>query len=477
MKLFTQIFLFAMIVLCVSLSLSGYLFITSSYRNAVEQETQSAMDQYQYIKFLLQADLINLQNQTDKNDLADLISAGLSKLTEQNLPGFSSSGNYVTVFGEDQMSIYSTFPFDPHFQISDYDVNGKIVNKIEQIGNRAYVMVLGRIKQHGQTIFLLTATNIQTVIDQKEKMVKYFDTVYFITVGFGIVMVIIFSSLLTGPIRKMSAAAGRIADGNYSERMKVFSNNEMGELSKKFNTMAETIEERIDELSNAAKQKEDFVSNFAHELKTPLTSVIGYADMIYQKPLSREDNRNAAAYILNEGLRLEALSLKLMDLIVLNRQDFVLEELPADELLQNIAETLRPLLSAGNINFRLEAVKAYIKVDYDLFKTLLLNLADNAIKAESTEIALTGEIIENRYRIGVSDNGCGIPADELNRITEAFYMVDKSRSRKQHGAGLGLALASKIAEIHGSRLEFVSAPGKGTTVFLYLPLEGGDLDE
>jgi len=128
----------------------------------------------------------------------------------------------------------------------------------------------------------------------------------------------------------MSAAAARIADGSYSERLKVFSNDEMGELSKRFNTMAETIEERIAELSNAAKQKEDFVSNFAHELKTPLTSVIGYADMIYQKPLSREDTKNAAAYILDEGLRLEALSLKLMDLVVLNRQDFVLEELPAD---------------------------------------------------------------------------------------------------------------------------------------------------
>jgi len=473
MKLFAKIFLCAMIVLSVALSLSVYLLITLSYKNAVDQETQRAMDQYQYIKFLLQADLLNRRDQIDKNNLYDPISASFSKLAGQNLPGLSSGGNYISVFGEDKMSIYSTFPSEPGFNISDYDLNQKIVNKIEQIGDRTYVLVLGKITQSDQTVYLLTATDIQAVIDQKEEMVRNYGTIYFVTIGFGIILVMIFSALLTGPIRKMSAAAARIADGNYSERLKVFSNDEMGELSRRFNTMAETIEDRIAELSNAAKQKEDFVSNFAHELKTPLTSVIGYADMIYQNPLSREDTRKAAAYIMDEGLRLEALSLKLMDLIVLNRQDFVLEELPADELLQNIADTLRPLLLNENIKFRLETAKAYIRVDYDLFKTILLNLVDNAVKAGSTEIILTGEITANGYRIGISDNGCGIPADELDRITEAFYMVDKSRSRKQHGAGLGLSLASKIAQIHGSRLEFVSVQGKGTMVSLPLPLEGG----
>ncbi len=473
MKLFAKIFLSAMIVLSVALSLSGYLLITSSYKNAIKQETQRAMDQYQYIKFLLQADLINQQYQTDNNNLSDPISAGFPKLVDQNLRNYLNDRNYISVFGEDQTSIYSSFTFDLDFNISDYDLNQKIVNKVQQIEGRSYVMVLGKIMQSGKTVYLLTATDIQAAIDQQEGIVRNYGRIYFITIGFGIVLVIIFSALLTGPIRKMSAAAARIADGNYSERLKTFSNDEIGELSKKFNMMAETIEERIDQLLNAAKQKEDFVSNFAHELKTPLTSVIGYADMIYQKQLPREDIKNAAAYIMDEGLRLEALSLKLMDLTVLNRHDFVLEELPADELLQNIGNTLKPLLANENIKFKLEAMKAYIKVDYDLFKTLLLNLIDNAIKAGSTEIVLTGEITQKSFHVSVSDNGCGIPAYELDRITEAFYMVDKSRSRKQHSVGLGLALASKIAEIHGSWLKFVSKPGKGTTVSFSLPLEGG----
>lgn len=474
MKLFSKIFLGSMIVLSMALSLSGYLLITSSYKNAIDQELQRSMDQYQYIKFLLQADLIQHQNKTSKTKLADVVYSSVSKLSNQNLPGFMNGRNYISVFSEEQTSIYSTFPADMNFKISDYDVNQRIINKIENIKGVAHVMVLGKITQKNQTVYLLTSTNIQAVIDQKEDLIRNYGTIYFITIAVGVILVILFSSLLARPIRRMSAAAARIADGNYEERLKVYSGDEMGELSLGFNKMAETIEERILELSTVAKQKEDFVSNFAHELKTPLTSVIGYADMIYQKQLSREDIKSAAAYIIDEGLRLEALSLKLMDLIVLNKQDFILEELPADELLQNIVDALKPLLESHKVTLQLNAQKEYIKVDYDLFKTLLLNLIDNAIKAESTQLSVSGEITPNYYLVTVKDDGCGIPSEELDRITEAFYMVDKSRSRKQHGAGLGLALASRIAQIHGSRLEFTSIPTKGTIVSIPLPIKGGE---
>jgi signal transduction histidine kinase len=471
MKLFWKTFLFALILISVALSLASYLLITASYKNAVAQEKLRVMDQYQYAKFVLQANLINQRVQRETNNSSESIFAGFPKLAEENLSS-AKAGNFISIFDENRTRRYSTFSAEPDLKISDYDLDQEIVNLIKEIDGSTYIMALGKITQNGQTLYLLSATDIQQVIDQKAAMVRDYSTIYFITIGFAIVLVILFSTVLTRPIRKMSVAAARIADGKYSERLKVFANDEIGDLAKRFNMMAEAIEERILALSKAAKEKEDFVANFAHELKTPLTSVIGYADMIYQKPLSREDIRKAAAYIMDEGLRLEALSFKLMDLIVLNKQDFVLEELPADELLQNIADTLKPMFVNENIKFCLEAAKFFIKVDYDLFKTLLLNLIDNAVKAGSTEIILTGRIEQKNYLVRVSDNGCGIPAEKVERITESFYMVDKSRSRKQHGVGLGLALAAKIAEIHGSRLKFNSASGKGTTVSLFLPLEG-----
>jgi signal transduction histidine kinase len=265
-----------------------------------------------------------------------------------------------------------------------------------------------------------------------------------------------------------------MASGNLDERLSSLRKDEIGELAASFNTMADSIQDKMDALILNARQKEDFVASFAHELKTPLTSVIGYADMLYQKELPPGQVKRAAWYILSEGLRLEALSIKLMDMIVLNRQDFVLVEMSADELLQDVTAGLTPLLGEKNVDLRIIAAPAMIKVEYDLFKTLLLNLIDNSIKADCTQVLLSGKAGAGYYRISVADNGRGIVASELERITEAFYMVDKSRSHKQHGAGLGLALAAKIAEIHGSQLEFVSEPGKGTEVAINLAGERSD---
>ena len=242
--------------------------------------------------------------------------------------------------------------------------------------------------------------------------------------------------------------------------------------------MAGAIEEKVQELSDSARQKEDFVANFAHELKTPLTSIIGYANRIYQKELTREEQKQAAWYIWNEGMRLEALSLKLMDLAVLNHKEFVLQEMRADILLQELAKDEEYLMSEKNVQLNCDAEQAYISVEYDLFKSLLFNLIDNSIKAGADQLLLKGYIdSEKCYVIQLEDNGSGIPENEIRQITEAFYMVDKSRSRKLHGAGIGLSLAEKIAEIHGSSLKFESDGKSGTKVSIRLICKGGMADE
>ena len=109
---------------------------------------------------------------------------------------------------------------------------------------------------------------------------------------------------------------------------------------------------------------------------------------------------------------------------------------------------------------------------------LLFNLIDNAIKADATLIKVSGTMKEKRYEISIEDNGKGMAKEELMKITEPFYMVDKSRSRRKHGVGLGLALAVKIGEIHGSQLFFESEKGKGCRVSFFLMCQkGGEKDE
>lgn len=317
-------------------------------------------------------------------------------------------------------------------------------------------------------IRFVTQWDITKTVQQQETMRQYFIRCYVAAMAAGMLLMGGLSALLTGPLKRMSRAAGRMAEGCYEERLSIHGKDEIGELAGSFNQMAAAVEEKIDELSRAAREKEDFVANFAHELKTPLTSIIGYADTIYQKELPREEIRRASWHIWNEGMRLEALSFKLMELIVLGRQDFPLVEMPADELLRDVAEGLAPLLEEHGVTLELEAGEAYIKVDYDLFKTLLINLMDNSVKAGSSRVTLWGGMREGRYEITVRDNGCGMEEEDLSRIKEAFYMVDKARSRKQHGAGLGLALADRIARIHGSDLKFESRKGEGTVVAFWV---------
>ena len=386
-------------------------------------------------------------------------------------------------YGADKSLLYS--------EIEDLDVSfldnlseNAHAYQFQNTSNGSFVLVGGMLSwnnpfvEKGETaapslgekerIYFITQWDMSKALEQQNTLRSYFIRCYLIAMAAGTVLLGFLSALLTGPLKRMSKAARRMAQGYYEERLSMKGGGEMGALANSFNQMADSVEDKICQLSKAAREKEDFVANFAHELKTPLTSIIGYADTIYQRELSREELCKASWHIWSEGMRLESLSLKLMELTVLERQNFPLTETPAAELLQDVADTLVPLLSQSQITLELQAQPAQVLMDYDLLKTLLLNLADNSIKAGCGRIQLQGTRQEDGYRISVSDDGCGMEEEELSRITEAFYMVDKARSRKQHGAGLGLALADKIAKIHGGRLLFESQKDAGTTVRFWL---------
>ncbi|MCL2202080.1 MAG: HAMP domain-containing histidine kinase [Oscillospiraceae bacterium] len=462
MRLFAKFFLCAALVLCAALLLSGYLLITGSHESAISRETDRAVTQYQFDRFTVQASLI-----TNESALRYGIPYGFFDRLAADL-------NALTAFISDDFSvIFSQLPESTDFALFDEITAHTHAHMFQTIDGHSYIIVGGMIIHDDLTLYLLTATDISDVVAQRDQMMQSFFRVYILTLAISMVVIFILTALLIRPINKISKAAAEIAQGNFHKRLSPSGGDEIGELSNSFNLMADAVEDKITELSKNARQKEDFVANFAHELKTPLTSVIGYADMLYQKSLSPEQVKSAAEYILTEGLRLESLSLKLMDLIVLGRHDFVLEEMDVGELIENITGSLSPVLAEKNVTLRQDLHPAFVMVEYDLFKTLILNLIDNGIKAGSSSIKITGSRDGHRYVINIIDNGKGIPDAELSRITEAFYMGDKSRTGKHHGAGLGLALSSKIAEIHGSPLDISSIESIGTTVEIKLKLSYG----
>ena len=287
----------------------------------------------------------------------------------------------------------------------------------------------------------------------------------------GGICIYILSQYITKPIRKLDAVVEQISRGNYDRRSRYKSSDEIGTLSDNFNHMADCLMEQMHVKELEAKQKESFTAAFAHELKTPLTSIIGYADMLNSIDMSEEERREAYYYIYSQGKRLESLSHKLLELVSLEQTPLQIRPVNTKDLEENIRETFRPIFEKKNIRGKINLEKGVIYGDKDLLLSVFYNLLDNATKAASKDgfVLLKGKKVDNGYEVKVVDNGRGIPESEINRITEAFYMVDKSRSRKEGGAGIGMTLCQKIITLHKGILKISSRLGEGTIVQLRFP--------
>lgn len=467
MKLGAKIIISTTIFFSIIFLFGGYALISYFYEITMEREVETAARQYQYDKFVVQAYLITRGEEW----------LGESAEGRYDFSGMiSDMDGTVALFTLDHAALFSAFP-------EKTDVSGLLENvdrnragyQFLRINNRMHLIMAGMVTHEDSGIYLVTGTDVERVLEQQEQIVGKFGAVYGTAVCIGAILAFGLSLLITKPIKQLTAATGKIADGNYEERVRKGGGDEVGQLAKHFNRMAEAVEEKMLELSENARQKEDFVANFAHELKTPLTSVIGYAHRIYQKELPREEQKKAAWHIWNEGMRLESLWRKLMDLTLLNHREFCLQEMESDVVFRELAADVAYLIEEKGIVLDCSVESAYINLEYDLFKTLFLNLVDNAVKAGAKHIWVRGGVEEtgkDLFLLQIKDDGRGIPPQEICRITEAFYMVDKSRSRKQHGAGIGLALAEKITRIHGGALDFESDGENGTTVKLCLKYGG-----
>lgn len=275
---------------------------------------------------------------------------------------------------------------------------------------------------------------------------------------------------LTRPLAVLTDAGQQIAAGDYARRTALHTGDEIETLSASFDKMADAVQEKIADLEADVQKREDFVGAFTHELKTPMTSILGFADILRSGEVSPATRRTAADYIYHESKRLEALSGNLLALMGLEQQPPQLEAVPLGRVLQS----LRRALPQGSPVPTLPRSDAVVLAQPELLCDMLYNLIQNARKATPADgkVEVLLDETPTRLTIRVQDTGCGIPPQELARITEPFYMVDKSRAREQGGSGMGLALCARIAALHGTTLQFASVPSQGTTVSFCLQKAG-----
>ncbi|MDP4097136.1 HAMP domain-containing histidine kinase [Paenibacillus sp. P96] len=393
-----------------------------------------------------------------------LIKSALETITVSTsngtVPFRISSSNYLTIHTT------GTPGFDNELiKRLDHSTQGY---EVVPLGEQYFIRVASAIVSDGETFYLETYRDITSLFKSRENQYQVFYGLIFGMIGLSFILILFVAYWLTKPIKTLARATKSIAEGDFKLPAFQDSNDEIGLLAKAFRHMSRSLEHMVAELEDAARRQEHFIASFAHELKTPMTSIIGYADMLRSRNVEQEQMILYANHIFQEGRRLEALSLKLMDLIVLKKQQFNMKRVPASHLFESVQSVISPILKREGIELVMEADEANLLIEPDLMKTVCLNLLDNARKSIETEgcIRFLGKMDNKGYSIIITDNGKGMEPEELSKITEAFYMADQSRSRAEGGAGLGLTICSQIIEMHHAEMDFESVPGQGTSVYI-----------
>ena len=458
MKLFWKLFCSMVSVTILACSIGGFLLIDGQFRTSLENEVETLYEENDMLRYALSREAEG-QLLTGRETLSQL-AAGVTLTTGGRTVAFRLSDTSGVNLGGGGHLPVDAWPLISG--LSEDQKGWKLDRSSEStvVLHGASALILA-----DETVYLENYRDVSSLFSQRSDQYRsFFQVMLALVVVVGALSLLV-SHLILRPLGRVSDAARRMAGGELGQRVSVTGEDELGRLSADFNAMAVRLERQMQELADAAQRQKDFTGSFAHEIKTPLTSIIGYADLLRSRPMPPEQVRDSAGYIFREGKRLEALSGKLMELIVLDRQDFPKRPIFMQSFLEQMGNVMRPALEQAGIQLVVEAGDASAFVEPDLLETMALNLLDNARKATPSggRISLIGEAKENGYLIQVTDTGKGIPAEELSRITEPFYMVDKSRARAQGGAGLGLALCRRIIELHGGTLEFESILGKGTT--------------
>ena len=283
-----------------------------------------------------------------------------------------------------------------------------------------------------------------------------------------------FLNIIFRPLRQISSASAKIANGDYSSRISVRGKDEISGVAHNFNLMAEQIENQIKQLEETSEQKQQFIDNFSHELRIPLTAVYGYAEYIQKALLSEEERFECTQFIMSECTRLQNMAYQLLDMALLRRDEMQDRDCSIKELFAESQKAMHVRASEKKIRLDYVIAQNYvIRGNMEQLLILINNLIDNAIKAsrQEDEIRICAYSEESAIVMEVEDHGTGMEAEQLSHIKEAFYRVDKARSRVAGGAGLGLAICERIIQIHHADMSFISELGVGTIVKLSFPVQ------
>ena len=326
------------------------------------------------------------------------------------------------------------------------------------------------IEKHDQKHYLFAALNInEDIIIYKKSIESVYHNMYkniritlYTLITFNFIVIIIayiLSKYITNPLNKLNNEMDKISNGNYDINLKE-GKDELGNLAKNFNKMAYNIKINNEKMLENLENKQTFIDNLAHEMNTPLTSIKGYAEILEKFDLNEEQKIKYLKYIQDESVRIRDMYKKL--LVLAYKDDIEFKEIDFNKLINDLKIDLHDKLNNHNLIINNNCNIFY--GDEVMISMCISNLVRNAINNSKENTDITINTYEDNYHkyIIVTDEGIGISEDNINKIFEPFYRIDKNRSRSLGGSGLGLSIVKKIIEKHGGNIYIESELNVGS---------------
>lgn len=457
-KLWQKIYLLTIFLFVILLNSGMYLVFDMTYQKNLSTERTKAESEYNMIATGILRSLQNLakQNRLSKMPIQSILEIHEKYYAEQKINlTLWKDGQYIYPEGKNGT---------PNQDISDKKTQSKIYNK----NGKNIIQIQSMLYKNKEKYYLQyekTLSELDAVWEQLEK--KYL----LVSVGFSLGLAILLFVLLNRimrPIQELTQTVDEMRAGDLSARVKVKGSDDIATLGEHFNKMAEKLQTDILLIQKDAQAKQDFVDNFAHELKSPITSIYGFAEYIQKAKVPEQETAECMEFIMEESTRLLKLSYTLLDLSKMRKKEIEIQKVSIRNLFDSIRKPIEKLASDCGVIVEFHTGNEEIQGNEILLQSLLYNLTHNGICAcqEGGKVIVATEHIRGKVCLTVTDNGCGIPQNEIEKITEPFYRVDKARNRAEGRTGLGLALCKQIASLHHAEITFLSEEHNGTKVIV-----------
>ncbi|GIP17627.1 two-component sensor histidine kinase [Paenibacillus montaniterrae] len=464
MKLWQKIYLFSILPFIIIFTLASVLIIERNHSKLLQQEIDTTLRENMSIRSTMEAIVPFLKIYRSPDYEQTVWTTIGNEFVAKN----SDHTMYLNIIEEPNRVAYSNIDFaiPQKWEELQSPAKDEILSILSDVGERTILFTSSLVDLNDRKYSIRYMKDVTAVYEERVEQYQFFMKVDIIACLLYLILMIFISKGLTRPIERMVRTAKVIAQGDISKRVDVNTKDEIGNLAENFNRMVQVVEDKINELELNNLEKQRFIHDFTHELKTPLTSIIGYANFLRVTKYQEDVFVDGLNVIHDEAKRLESLSLKMMDLILIREDHFELSMENLKAVLDEAEPVLTMKAKERQIQIAIDANDCWMEMDKDLMKMLIYNLVDNAIKASAEQDTITIKVYgeEQRCVLVVADQGIGIAPEHLDKIFEPFYVSDKARSRRYNGVGLGLSICQSVARMHHGTFEVASEENVGTTI-------------